>query len=211
MGRDAMIFVFWLLSFKPAFSLSSFTLIKSLFSSSLLSAIWVVSSAYLRLLIFLLAILIPACVSSSLAFHMMYSAYKFNKQGDNIQPWCTPLPTWNQSIVPQNQSIVPSSYIRISNMFCVEGPVPMITWPPPALVTRETRVPLEVKTGSADSSHTWKCFPSHWTWVVQMRALQGWNQGQLWYLPLPTWRCDSQGRAKGFWETEKPTVMLVMW
>ena len=158
MGRDAMIFVFWLLSFKPAFSLSSFTLINSLFSSSLLSAIWVVSSAYLRLLIFLPAILIPACVSSSLAFHMMYSAYKFNKQGDNIQPWCTPLPIWNQSIVP-------SSYIRISNMFCVEGPVPMIsTWPPPAPVTRETRVPLEVKTGSANSSHTWKCFPSHWTW-----------------------------------------------
>ena len=39
-----------------------------------LSAIRVVSSAYLRLLIFLLAILIPACASSSLTFHMMYSA-----------------------------------------------------------------------------------------------------------------------------------------
>jgi len=31
---------------------------------------------------------------------MMYSAYKLNKQGDNIQPWCTPFPIWNQSIVP---------------------------------------------------------------------------------------------------------------
>ena len=30
------------------------------------------------------AILIPACVSSSPAFLMMYSAYKLNKQGDNI-------------------------------------------------------------------------------------------------------------------------------
>ena len=30
----------------------------------------------------------------------MYSAYKLNKQGDNIQPWCTPFPIWNQSIVP---------------------------------------------------------------------------------------------------------------
>ena len=39
---------FWMLSFKPAFSLSSFTPIKRLFSSSLLSAIRVVSSAYLR-------------------------------------------------------------------------------------------------------------------------------------------------------------------
>ena len=72
-----------------------------LFSSSLLSAIsWVVSSVYLRLLIFLPAILIPACASSSPAFHMMCSAYKLNKQGDNIQPWHTPFPIWNQTIVP---------------------------------------------------------------------------------------------------------------
>ena len=38
-GLNAMIFVFWMLSFKPAFSLSSFTFIKRLFSSSSLSAI----------------------------------------------------------------------------------------------------------------------------------------------------------------------------
>ena len=76
MGPDAMILVFWMLSFKPTFSLSYFTFIKKLFSSSSLSAIRVVSSAYLRLLIFLPAILIPACASSSPAFHMMYSAYK---------------------------------------------------------------------------------------------------------------------------------------
>ena len=41
-----------------------------------------------------------SCASSSSAFHMMYSAYKLNKQGDNIQPWCTPFPIWNQSVVP---------------------------------------------------------------------------------------------------------------
>ena len=74
MRPDAMILVFWTLSFKATFSLSSFTFIKWLFSSSLLSAIRVVSSEYLRLLIFLLEILIPACASSSLAFCMMYSA-----------------------------------------------------------------------------------------------------------------------------------------
>ena len=73
-----------MLSFKPAFSFSSFTFIKRFFSSSSLSAIRVVS-AYLRLLIFLPAILIPAYTSYSLAFLMMYSAYKLNKQGDNIQ------------------------------------------------------------------------------------------------------------------------------
>ena len=76
-----------MLSFKLAFSLPFFTFIKKLFSSSSLSA-------YLRLFIFLPAVLIPACASSSLAFHMMCSAYKLNKQGDNIQP-CTPFPIWN--------------------------------------------------------------------------------------------------------------------
>ena len=30
----------------------------------------------------------------------MYSSYKLNKQGDNIQPWRTPFPIWNQSVVP---------------------------------------------------------------------------------------------------------------
>ena len=89
-----------MLSFKPSFSLS-FTFIKRLFSSYSLSAISVVSYAYLKLLIFLPTILIPACASSSPAFFMMYSAYKLNKQGDNIKPYrCTPFPIWNQSVVP---------------------------------------------------------------------------------------------------------------
>ena len=85
---------------KPTFSLSTFTFIKRLFSSSSLSAIRVVSSPYLRLLIFLLALLIPACASFSPTFLVMYSAYKLNKQGDNIQPWRIPFPIWNQSVVP---------------------------------------------------------------------------------------------------------------
>ena len=47
MGPDAMTLVFWTLSFKPTFSLSSFTFIKRLFSSSSLYVIKVVSSTYL--------------------------------------------------------------------------------------------------------------------------------------------------------------------
>ena len=94
---DVMILGFecWVLS--QFFSLSSFTFIKRLSSSSSLSARRVVSSAYLRLLIFLPVILIPACTSSS---QVMYSACKLNKQGNNVQPWCTPFPIWNQSVVP---------------------------------------------------------------------------------------------------------------
>ena len=67
------------------------------------------SSVYKRLLIFLLPILTTAYNSSSLAFHMMYSAYKLNKQGDNIQSWCTPFPIFNQSVVPCRVLTVASS------------------------------------------------------------------------------------------------------
>ena len=82
------------LSFKTVFSLF-FTLIKWFFSSSSLSAIRVVSSAHLRLLVFLWAILIPDCNSSSLASCMTCSAYKLNKQ-----PCRTPFSILNQSVVP---------------------------------------------------------------------------------------------------------------
>ena len=104
MGPDAMIFVFWKLSFKTSFSLSSFTLIKRFFSSSLLYAMSG-TSAYLTLLIFLLAILILAWNSPSPALLMMYSSFKLNKQSDYIQPWCTPFPILKgenkqKSIVP---------------------------------------------------------------------------------------------------------------
>ena len=96
-GSDAMILVFWMLSFKATFSLSSFTFIKRLFSSSSLyhkggviciSEVIVISPSNLD----------TACASWSPAFLMMYSACKLNKQGDNIQPWRTPFPIWNQSV-----------------------------------------------------------------------------------------------------------------
>ena len=64
----SMILVFGMISFKPAFLLSSFTFIKRLSNSSLLSALRVVSSAYLRLLIF-----IPANLDSSLRFSILPS------------------------------------------------------------------------------------------------------------------------------------------
>ena len=92
MGPDAMFLVFWMLSFKPTFSLFSFTFFKKLFSSSL-SAIRVVSSAYLRLLIF------PRQSWFQLVLHPAWhftwcTLHKLNKQGDNIQPWCTPFLIW---------------------------------------------------------------------------------------------------------------------
>ena len=100
MRPDAMILVFWMLSFKPTFSLSSFTFIKRLLSSSLLSAIRVVSFVYMSLLIFL-----PRNSWFQLVCHpaqhftwCMYSAYKLNKQDDKTQSLHTLFPIWNQSV-----------------------------------------------------------------------------------------------------------------
>ena len=58
------------------------------------------SSVYLGLLIFLLAILIPACASSSLTAHMIYFVNKLSKQGESMQPWRTTFLIWNQSVLP---------------------------------------------------------------------------------------------------------------
>ena len=75
-----------MLNFKPAFSLSSFIFIKRLSSSSSLSDISVVSSACMRLLIFLPEILIPVCDSCSMEFHMTIHSLDVH--------------LWNQSVVP---------------------------------------------------------------------------------------------------------------
>ena len=94
MGPDAMIFVYGLLSFKPAFLLSSFNLIKRvLIPLHFLPLEW--CHLHIILLMFLLAILIPVCDLSSPAFFMIYSAYNLNKQGENIQPCHTPFPILN--------------------------------------------------------------------------------------------------------------------
>ena len=97
MGPDAMIFIFWMLSFKPAFSFSSFTLIKRLFSP-----LYFLPLEWYHLHIwycwyfswqswFELVIIQPG---------IPWSAYKLSKQDDNIQPCHTSLPIWNQSVVP---------------------------------------------------------------------------------------------------------------
>ena len=82
--------LFFELNFKPAFSFSSFTLIKRLFSFSLLSAIRVVSSAYLRLLIFLLEILISAY--DSFSSHFTWCTLNVHHWKD----WCW---SWNSNIL----------------------------------------------------------------------------------------------------------------
>ena len=94
MGPDAIILVYWMLNLKQAFSHSSFTFIKKLFKFFFISCHEGGVICISEVINISLAILIPACASSSLAFHIMYSEYKLNKQGDNIQPCCTPSQFW---------------------------------------------------------------------------------------------------------------------
>ena len=94
MGPDPMILIFWMFSFKPTFSLSFFNFIKKLFSSSPLSAI-----GWYHLCIWGYWYFSQQSWFSPV-FLMMYSAYKLNKLGDNIQRWRTPFPVWNQSALP---------------------------------------------------------------------------------------------------------------
>ena len=93
-----------LIFFNIEFYASYFTLLfhphQEALSSSSCCAFRVLSSAHMRLVIFLLEFLIPAWVSSSLAFCMMCSAYKLNRQGDNKQPCDTLFSILNQSVIP---------------------------------------------------------------------------------------------------------------
>ena len=93
MGRDTKIFVFWMLSLKPAFSsLSHFHQEALQFLLTLchkggvvcISEVFDISPSSLD----------SSCASSSPAFYMMYSVYKLNKQGDNMQPWHIPFLIW---------------------------------------------------------------------------------------------------------------------
>ena len=88
------------------------------------------------------AILIPTCASSSLTFRMVYSAYKLNKQDDNIQPWPTPFPIWNQSVIP---CLVLSA----------------ASWPAYRLLRRQVKwsgIPISLRIFKFVVIHTIKCF-----------------------------------------------------
>ena len=70
MGPDAMTFIFWMLSFKPTFSFSSFTFIRRLFSSSSLSAIRVIIICISKVID-----ISPSSLDSSLCFFQSSVSY----------------------------------------------------------------------------------------------------------------------------------------
>ena len=88
--------------FQASFSLSSFIFIKRLFSLSSFSLFWLCHLQFGSKVVNISPCNLDSSLGySSPAFCIMYFAYKLSKQGDNIQPWCTPFPTLNQSDVPR--------------------------------------------------------------------------------------------------------------
>ena len=127
MGPEVIILVFWMLSFKPAFSLPHFTVIKRLLSSSSLSAIRVVSSAYLRLLSWF-----------QLMLHqhsLMNSAQTLNKQDDSRQPRGTLFLIWNWTLPPPPPVALRGKWLPLEGGPSSSGKVQVIRkWGlPPAL------------------------------------------------------------------------------
>ena len=62
-------------------------------------------------------------IHPSLAFWIMCSVYKLNKQSDQIQCWHTPFPNWNQSIVP----------------FCSMSVLTVVSWPTYRFLRKQIR------------------------------------------------------------------------
>ena len=110
-------FFFFNFSLKPAFLLSFFTLIKRLFSSTSLSAIGVVSSAYLRLLMFLPSISTPACNSSCPTFLMRCSGHRLNRVTANNCLRYSGCCLVNPYIV-SNSFVTPWTMIESSRLLC---------------------------------------------------------------------------------------------
>ena len=139
MGPDAMIFVFWMLSFFTLLFHFHQEAISFFFTFCHKDGVTCIS----EVIDISPAILIPAYASSSPVFLMMYSAYKLHKQGDNIQPWWTPFPIWNQSVVP-----------------C--PPLTVAPWPADRFLKRQVRcsgIPI-----------SFRIFHS-WLWSTQSKAL----------------------------------------
>ena len=111
MGPDAMILVFWMLSFKPTFSLSSFTFIKRLFSSSSLSAIRVVSSAYLK-------------VASHKRPHIVFVVQSLSRVWLFVTPWTAAHKAFLSFTIFQSllklmsiESVIPSNHLVLCHPF----------------------------------------------------------------------------------------------
>ena len=99
MGPDIMMLVFWMLNSKPAFQSSLSPPPRGfLVHLHFLPLEWY--PLHIWLLIFLPAILITPCDSSSLAFHTMYSTYELNKKGHKNSLFILLSRFWNNQLFP---------------------------------------------------------------------------------------------------------------
>ena len=92
----------------------------------------------------------PCNLNSCLCFilHGVCSAYKLNKQGDNIQPWHTPFPIWNQSVVV---------YLGLT----------VASWPAYRFLRRQVRLdPVNESLFQDSYAHIWILSPNFYTYHI---------------------------------------------
>ena len=169
MGPDAMILVFWMLSSKPTFSLSTFTFIKKLFSSSSLSAkgfsIVNKTDVFLELPCFLydLTNVGNLISSSSASWKLSLSIWKFSVH-ILLKPVCCPkLLQWSLNFCdPMNWDLLSSSVHGISQARILEWRWGDVNTPAPSIIYRDNskvwphclqRCPCRIKWRSLPSLH----------------------------------------------------------
>ena len=126
---------------------------------------------------------------------MVYSAYKLNKQGYNIQLWCTPFPIWNQSIVscPVLTLVSLSAYHK--NMFSfLRNQQTFFQSAPFCILTSNVRKFLLL----CESVHCYhiRLFATTWTTVAHQAPLSmGFSRHDTWMVAMPFSRGSSQTRS----------------
>ena len=140
-----------------------------------------------------MAILIAACASSSPAFCIIYSAYKLNRQGDNIQPWCTPFPIWNQSVVPSPVLSAAAKSLQSCPTLCDSIDCSPPGSPVPGILQARTLETVAISFSNAwkwklkvkSLSHVW-LFKTPWTAAHQAPPSMGVSRQEYWSgVPLP--------------------------
>ena len=159
--------------------------------------------------------MIPACASSSPPFLMMYSTYKLNKKGDNIQPWHTPFPIQNQSVVPCPVLTVASwpayRFLKRKLVLNIHWKDWCWSWSSNTLATRyknwtHWKRPwcweLLKAGGEGDDrgQNGWMISPTQWTWV--------WiNSGSWWWTGREAWCAAVHGVTKSWTRLSNWTVL----
>ena len=170
--------VSWMLIFKPTFSLSflSHSSRDSLLLLHFLPLEWYCLHFYISEILDISS----GNFDSSLWFIQPsifhdYSAYKLNKQGDNIEPWSTPFPNWNHSFVPY-------PFLMVASWCACRFLRRQIAW---------SCIPISLRIFHSCAPHSQSLYISQWSrsrWFSLIPLLSLWStrcwQFDVWFLQL---------------------------